>query len=117
MQSPRAAYTGLSFTGFSFAPQLQAALLLGTAGSLEAGGDLLCVGQGHVAAQGLPSLCPAAEDDVQAPAVPTAQQASASAELVDGYQLHITGDAIDAVQSPVCASAQVRHMPPTLHAC
>ena len=71
-------------------------------------GDLQCVGQGQQQpAQGLPSLCPPAEDDLQMAPQQPSQQAGASAELVDGYQLHITGDAMDAVQSPVCASAQV----------
>ena len=70
-------------------------------------GELLCVGQGQQLAQGLPSLCPPAEDDTQAAAYQPVQQPGASAELVDGYQLHITGDAMDAVQSSVCANAQV----------
>lgn len=66
------------------------------------------MGQGQQAAQGLPSLCPPAEDDVKAAAHDeTRQEPKATAELVDGYQLHITGDAMDAVQSPVCAGAQV----------
>lgn len=79
------------------------------AGDTEGAGELLCVGQGQQPAQGLPSLCPPAEDvnDIQAAGSQPAQQPGASAELVDGYQLHIIGDAIDAVQSPDCASAQV----------
>ena len=62
--------------------------------------------QGQQPLQGLPSLCPPAEEELQA-APAKLQQAGPSAELVDGYQLHITGDAIDALQSPICASAQV----------
>lgn len=71
------------------------------------------MGQGQQPAQGLPSLCPPAEDgsNTQAVGNQPAQQAGASAELVDGYQLHITGDAMDAVQSPVCASSQVGRPP------
>ncbi len=69
--------------------------------------DLLCVGQGQQPSQGIPSMCPPAEDGSQSPVSPRLQQPGASAELVDGYQLHITGDAMDALQSPVCASAQV----------
>ena len=72
-------------------------------------GELVCVGQGQgqQAAQGLPSLCPPAEDGMGAGVHEPAPQPGASAELVDGYQLHITGDAMDAIQSPVCATAQV----------
>ena len=55
-------------------------------------------------------MCPPAEDESQSPASPRLQQPGASAELVDGYQLHITGDAMDALQSPVCASAQVQRI-------
>ena len=69
--------------------------------------DLLCIGQGQQSAQGVLSMCPPAEDGSQSPVSPRLQQPGASAELVDGYQLHITGDAMDALQSPVCASAQV----------
>ncbi|KAL0045275.1 hypothetical protein WJX82_002456 [Trebouxia sp. C0006] len=68
--------------------------------------DLLCIGQGQQPSQGVPSMCPPAEDGSQSPASPRLQQPGASAELVDGYQLHITGDAMDALQSPVCASAR-----------
>ncbi len=75
--------------------------------AMEDGGEMLCIGQGQQPSQGLPSLCPPAEDDSQPAASPQVQQAGASAELVDGHQLHITGDAMDALQSPVCASAQV----------
>ena len=84
-------------------------------GGQDAVGDLFCIGQGQQQpAQGLPSLCPPAEDGPRAAAQQATQQAAASAELVDGYQLHITGDAMDAVQSPVCASAQV-HLCPALY--
>jgi hypothetical protein len=69
--------------------------------------DLLCIGQGQQPSQGIPSMCPPAEDESQSTVSPHLQQPGASAELVDGYQLHITGDAMDALQSPVCASAQV----------
>ncbi|DBA75297.1 TPA: Leucine-rich repeat-containing protein 49, variant 3 [Trebouxia sp. C0004] len=68
--------------------------------------DLLCIGQGQQPIQGVPSMCPPAEDGSQSPVSTHLQQPGASAELVDGYQLHITGDAMDALQSPVCASAQ-----------
>lgn len=70
--------------------------------------DLLCIGQGQQQpSQGIPSMCPPAENASQSPVSPHLQQPGASAELVDGYQLHITGDAMDALQSPVCAPAQV----------
>ncbi|KAA6424148.1 MAG: hypothetical protein FRX49_06107 [Trebouxia sp. A1-2] len=69
--------------------------------------DLLCIGQGQQQpSQGIPSMCPPAENASQSPVSPHLQQPGASAELVDGYQLHITGDAMDALQSPVCAPAQ-----------
>ena len=68
------------------------------------------MGQQQQPMQGLPSLCPPVEDVYQPAAAAQAQQAGPSAELVDGYRLHITGDAIDALQSPVCASAQVHYL-------
>ncbi len=52
-------------------------------------------------------MCPPAEDESPSPASPQLQQPGASAELVDRYQFHITGDAMDALPSPVCASAQI----------
>lgn len=65
-------------------------------------------GQSQQAEQGSPSICLPAEDDMRAAAPDeSSQQPKAAAELVDGVQLHITGDAMDAVQSPVCAGAQV----------
>ena len=80
------------------------------AGYPEEVGELVCVGQGQnqQAAQGLPSLCPPTEDGIgEAALEEPSQQPKAAAELVDGYQLHITGDAMDAIQSPVCTGAQV----------
>ena len=77
------------------------------ADTLEDTSSLLCIGQGQQPLQGIPSLCPPAEGESQSVAAPQLQQPGASAELVDGHQLHITGDAMDALQSPVCASAQV----------
>ena len=77
------------------------------ADTLEDTSSLLCIGQGQQPLQGIPSLCPPAEGESQSAPAPQLQQPGASAELVDGYQLHITGDAMDALQSPVCASAQV----------
>ena len=65
-------------------------------------------GQSQQAAQGLPSLCPPTENGVGGVALEeTSQQPKAAAELIDGCQLHITGDAMDAIQSPVCSGAQV----------
>lgn len=76
----------------------------------DPGQSLLCIGQSqhpphtphnpHLTPQDPPARHAAAATSQQ----PAPQQKSA--ELIDGYQLHIKGDAMDALQSPVCANAQ-----------
>lgn len=83
--------------------------------ALDDASELQCIGQSRQPSKGLPSLCPPAEEDSRPePASDEHVQAGASAELVDGYQLLITGDAVDALQSSVCASAQVYPCMPEL---
>ena len=73
-------------------------------------GSLLCIGQTQPQTPRPPLLHPPDPSARQAAAFSSQQQhqQAKSAELVDGYQLHIRGDAMDALLSPVCAQAQAR---------
>ena len=70
---------------------------------------LQCIGQSQQQTPRGPPLT-GTDPSAQAPKpVPAQQQQSArSAELIDGCVLHIKGDAMDAVQSPVCQSVTAR---------
>lgn len=72
--------------------------------------SLLCVGQTQTQTPRAPHQTPH-DPSVRPPAAASSQQQQQQkpvkfAELVDGYQLHIRGDALDALQSPVCVNAQ-----------